>query len=124
VLDRALLEDEAELSRIVWHEAHHFLWPRLGNPRRRAWEEVLRRELEGRARGELGWSAEWRKARLRPEDPLTRTRRWREYVCESYCDTGAWLGCGLGRHAEFTLAPRHRERRRAWFEALPARLRL
>jgi hypothetical protein len=44
-------------------------------------------------------------------------RAWRDYVCESFCDTAAWLYSGVRRHPEFTLAPRFRERRAAWFEA-------
>jgi hypothetical protein len=42
-------------------------------------------------------------------------RQWREYVCESFCDTAAWLYGGLRTHDEFTLSPRFRRRRAAWF---------
>jgi hypothetical protein len=45
-----------------------------------------------------------------------RTRRWREYCCESFCDTAAWMYSGVRSHPEFTLAPRFRARRRLWFE--------
>ena len=48
-------------------------------------------------------------------------RRWSEYACESFCDTAAWLYAGAGEHAEFTLAARWSEARRAWFAALEAR---
>ena len=103
----------AELRRIVVHELFHFVWLRLGNPKRREWETLLRLET---ARGELGWSAEWRKLELAPKDRARRTRRWREYACESFCDTAAWVYAGLKRHSEFTLSSRARARRAAWFK--------
>ena len=105
----------AELPRIFAHEVAHFIWLRLGNATRRSYEEVVRGEIAARARGELGWSAEWRKRALRPEDGAGRTRRWREYCCESFCDTAAWLYGGMERHPEFTLPVRWRRERRAWF---------
>ncbi len=108
---------KAEFPRIFAHEAAHFLWLRLGNPLRRGYEDLLRAELTSRVRGELGWSAEWRKAALTTADPVARTRRWREYCCESFCDTAAWLYSGLRRHEEFSLSERARRVRRAWFEA-------
>lgn len=106
-----------ELPRIVAHELFHFVWLRLGNAGRRSWEGLLRSELASGARGELGWLAEWRKRALSPGRIATRHRRWREYCCESFSDTAAWLYCGIARHDEFTLAPRFRLRRRAWFAA-------
>jgi hypothetical protein len=39
----------------------------------------------------------------------------REYCCESFCDSAAWLYSGIERHAEFTLPARSRRRRQAWF---------
>jgi hypothetical protein len=105
----------AELPRILVHEVAHFVWLRLGNPARRSYEDLVRAEIARAARGELGWSAEWRKANLAPNDVAARTRRWREYCCESFCDTSAWLYSGVERHREFTLAPRWRRGRRAWF---------
>jgi hypothetical protein len=44
-----------------------------------------------------------------------RTRRWREYCCESFCDTAAWLYSGMRRHPEFALAAQFSAPRRAWF---------
>jgi hypothetical protein len=105
----------AEFPRIFVHELFHFAWLRLGNRTRRAYEAVVEGELAAGARGELGWSAEWRKNALRPADRRRRSRHWREYCCESFCDTAAWLYSGLTEHAEFTLAARYRRRRRAWF---------
>ena len=115
VLDAALLASPSELARILVHEVFHFVWVRLGNGTRRSYESLLGEEMRRGARGELGWSAERRKRLLRAADLEGRTRRWREYVCESFCDTAAWLAGGVRRHPEFTLAPSHRRRRREWF---------
>ncbi len=104
-----------ELPRILVHEIFHFVWLRLGNPRRWSYEELLGRELAAGARGELGWSAEWRKCALRPDDRRNRSRAWREYCCESFCDSAAWLYGAIGEHREFTLARRFRQIRRDWF---------
>jgi hypothetical protein len=75
----------------------------------------LHREFKASAQGELGWSAEWRKQALEARDRRTRSRRWREYCCESFCDTAAWRYSGGPRHPEFTLPARFRAVRRAWF---------
>ncbi len=117
VLDQALLGSPGELSRILIHELFHFLWTRLGNEARRSYEELVASECRRRAPGELGWSAEWRKRALTARDRRERTRRWREYVCESFCDTAAWFHRGGGRHGEFTLAAAERAARRAWFRS-------
>jgi hypothetical protein len=106
----------AEFPRIFVHELFHFVWLHAGNPFRWCFEDVVAAECRARASGELGWSAEWRKAELAPPDLRARGRRWREYLCESFCDTAAWLYSGVKRHPEFTLAPRYREIRRCCFE--------
>lgn len=103
VLDSALRRSPGELSRIGLHELFHFVWVRLSNAERRRWEDLVRRQLALGARGELGWSAEQRLQKLRPADIESRSRRWREYVCESFCDSAAWAFGRLRRHAEFTL---------------------
>jgi hypothetical protein len=105
----------AEFPRIFVHEVAHFIWLRLGNPTRRRFEDVVRAEIAARAKGELGWSAQWRKVALETRDIDARTRRWREYCCESFCDTAAWLYSGTARHEEFNLGARWRRGRRAWF---------
>jgi hypothetical protein len=105
----------AEFPRIFVHEVGHFIWLRLGNPARFRYEDVVRAEIAARARGELGWSAEWRKNALRAGDGAGRTRRWRDYCCESFCDTAAWLYGGMEGHEEFTLGARWRRGRRVWF---------
>jgi len=116
VLDAALRGKE--LTRIFVHEVFHFAWLRLGNARRLSFEDLLHGEAKAHARGELGWSAASRKQGLGKQDRRNRTRRWREYVCESFCDTAAWHLSGVVEHEEFTLSRRWRNRRAEWFERL------
>ena len=108
-LDLAVIAQE--FDRILIHELFHFVWVRLGNSRRQAWEQVLMAERQS---GELGWSADLRKSKLTAEDRRQRSRRWREYACESFCDTAAWIYAG-GRHPEYTLLTSARAGRRRWF---------
>jgi len=112
VLDLPLRSNAAERRRILVHELLHFAWVRLGNPTRNSYANLLQVEFGRRARGELGWSAEMRKS-----DPRLRNskRLWREYICESFCDSGAWLYAGLKNHDEWTLKPRFRMTRAEWF---------
>jgi hypothetical protein len=94
VLDAELRRDTPGHARILTHEIFHFVWVRLGNPARLEWERAMRAEFENRVPGDAGWSAEWRKLKLARSDVRRRTRRWREYCCESFCDTAAlWLTC-------------------------------
>jgi hypothetical protein len=116
ILDRELERQPRELARILVHELFHFAWVRLGNPARRSYEAIVRREWKQRARGELGWSAELRKNAL--SQSLRPHPLWRDYLCESFCDTAAWLYSGVRRHPEYTLAARHRDRRAEWFRAV------
>jgi hypothetical protein len=115
VLDSALLQSPPELARILTHELFHFAWLRLGNPARRSFERLLGSECRRGVAGELGWSAEHRKRALTARDCTARSRRWREYVCESFCDTAAWLYTGGRRHGECTLPGTERKLRRRWF---------
>ncbi|MBZ5596097.1 MAG: hypothetical protein LAP39_27960 [Acidobacteriia bacterium] len=115
VIEEALMAHPEEFARIFVHELFHFAWLRLGNVKRRSYEDLVARELRRGVRGELGWSAEWRKKQLASRDRKERTRKWREYCCESFCDTAAWLYAGVPRHAEFTLARQARAGRRGWF---------
>ena len=115
VLDSALKRNESELIRILLHELFHFVWVRLGNQARHSYEELLGGELRRSARGEMGWSAECRKEALTAERIAGRTRLWREYVCESFCDSAASIAAGIADHGESTLAPRFRRRRDEWF---------
>jgi hypothetical protein len=130
LLDRSVLVHRGDFERILVHEIFHFIWRRLSNAKRRSWEDLLASEFNLRAKGELGWSAEWRKAklikarlaktelvksRLPSSDPIDRSPAWRRYACESFCDSAAWLFAGLLDHDEFTLAARFRQRRKIWF---------
>jgi hypothetical protein len=115
ILDPSLKRSRKEHRRILLHEYFHFAWVRLGNPRRRAWEAYLESEWRSGGRGEAGWSAEWRKQKLSEEDIAKRSRRWREYCCESFCDTAAWIKGDVD--SEVTLAQSRRRARVAWFRA-------
>ena len=112
VLDQELESRPRELARILVHELFHFVWVRLSNRVRNSYVELLEKEWQQHARGELGWSAELRKSKLRSRPPR---KKWRDYACESFCDTAAWLYSGLRFHPEFTLALRHRNHRAEWF---------
>ena len=116
LLDQEVLEKRGDFERILIHEIFHFAWVRLSNVIRRDWEMTLARELDLNARGELGWSAERRKKKLTSSQVRGRSRAWRLYACESFCDTAAWRFAGVGRHDEFTLAARFRRRRGVWFK--------
>ena len=124
VLDRELAQQPSELARILVHELFHFAWVRLGNPARGSYAALVREEWRQRARGELGWSAESRKRAMRKPSPgrhrpgAPQAADWREYICESFCDTAAFLYSGVRRHPEYTLAARHRTRRAEWFRSV------
>ena len=109
------MADSDEFARIFVHELFHFAWLRLGNAKRLAYEKLVARELERGVRGELGWSAEGRKRKITLRDRRERTRKWRDYCCESFCDTAAWLYAGVEKHQEFTLSKSARTARREWF---------
>jgi hypothetical protein len=113
LLDRGLLQKQGEFDRILIHEIFHFAWVRLSNAARRDWEKLLNSEHEP---GELGWSAEWRKLKLKSDDAPLRSPKWKRYARESFCDSAAWLFAGLKRHDEFTLAASSRRARKKWFE--------
>ena len=118
--ERRILFDcvAAEFPRIFVHEVFHFVWLRAGNAARISFGQVLAGEIESGVRGELGWSAELRKDKLTAADRRNRTRRWRDYCCESFCDTAAWLYSGVEGHEEFTLGKRCRKTRREWFHRM------
>ena len=115
LLDSEVLTTRGDFERILVHELFHFVWVRLSNAVRRDWESVLASEFRRGARGELGWSAEWRKVKIKLEDRRGRSAGWRRYACESFCDSAAWRFAGLRGHPEFTLAAGFRRARRAWF---------
>lgn len=100
-----LLETELltkpDLSLILVHEIFHFVWARLGNPKRAEYARLLNKE----GPGELGESA------------AVSKETGRDYPCESFCDTAAWLYAPSPNRRHVTLAQRWQVRRRAWFEA-------
>jgi len=109
-LDTAL--KGSELTRILLHELFHFAWIRLSNASKASYTAVVDAELSRNARGELGWSAEWRKQALPQRQSL---RFFREYICESFCDTAAWH-YGRPGHSEATLSRRWWPGRQRWFD--------
>jgi hypothetical protein len=113
LLDRGVLEKQGEFERILIHEIFHFAWVRLSNASRRDWEKLLASEREP---GELGWSAEWRKLKLKSGDARLRSPKWKRYARESFCDSAAWLFAELKRHDEFTLPAVARRARKKWFQ--------
>lgn len=114
VLDKELKSAGPERARVVVHELFHFVWVRLGNPLRRSWEELMCAEFAAQAGGDTGWSSEWRKRELTAADREKRNKWWREYCCESFCDTASLIFTGLDD--ETTLAVRWLDKRRTWFE--------
>ncbi len=125
VLSASLFRRRIELGRILYHELCHFLWPRLGNPRRRKFHALLSRELRDGVRGELGYSSEYRKKELARRNgfrrsPFAQRRRTLDYVCESFCDTGSFVLLGDERrkeHSEYSLSLAAQKRRsRLWRE--------
>lgn len=115
-LDQQLLSDAPELVRITVHEIFHFVWRRLDNGTRRAWRALLDQEMAAGVPGELGWSAEWRKAKIAADGGSAG--RWRDYACESFCDTAAWYFSPRRPHEECTLPAQARTNRKKWFDTL------
>ena len=116
VLETTLLSTPAVLRFIFAHELFHFAWVRLGNKKRAEYSCLLVHEMEQRARGELGESAAVKKAELRdqpeisPGGPL-----WRDYVCESFCDSAACIFGEGSVHEGVKLAKTWTVMRRDWF---------
>jgi hypothetical protein len=116
VLEQQMLRTPRLLERIFVHEVFHFVWHRLGSRLRASYEETVAAEFERGARGELGWSSESLKVKITEFDCAERSRRWKDYVCESFCDTAGWLFGSARPYSEMTLARRHRDLRRRWFQ--------
>jgi len=115
ILDRGLKKRPRRHRRVLLHEYFHFAWVRLGNPRRAAWEALLKSEWEANVRGEAGWSAEWRKQKLSVQDVAECSRRWHEYCCDSFCDTAAFVMDADPDYSEITLTRARCRARIAWF---------
>jgi hypothetical protein len=91
VVEDALLNNASSLRYILVHELFHFVWWRLGNPARREFETLIRNEVRDGIKGELGESSGVAKSKLQAGDCEESRPRWKNYVCESFCDTAAWF---------------------------------
>lgn len=120
ILEAALLLRSKMFRLILIHELFHFVWPRLSNQGRASFSRLLADEWKARARGELGESSSAKKQQLLQRSAATANRRlWRNYVCESFCDTAAWLYSGAAQEEGASrLRNRWRERRKNWFQAV------
>jgi hypothetical protein len=114
VLEEQMLKTPRVLERIFVHEVFHFVWSKLNRDLRESYENLIEAELRKSADGELGWSAESLKMKLTRADRAARNRRWKDYVCESFCDTAGWLFGTTGRYSEMTLDRASRQERRRW----------
>ncbi len=116
ILDPESKKKPRQHRRILLHEYFHFVWVRLGNPRRAAWEALLKSEWETRARGEAGWSAEWRKKNLsaarccRPHALLARILLRKLLRYRRVC-----IFAANPDRSEVTLSPTRLRARTAWF---------
>ncbi|MBC7928324.1 MAG: hypothetical protein H7039_22005 [Bryobacteraceae bacterium] len=114
VLDQQMVKTPRVLERIFVHEVFHFVWSRLARDLRESYELMILSEIQASTRGELGWSAESLKIKLSAQEIATRNRKWKDYLCESFCDTGGWLYGTATRYSEMTLDRASRDLRRAW----------
>ena len=111
VLETSLLRRPTLFRRILQHEVFHFVWVRLNNLLRDEFAVLLETECQFRVRGELGESASVQKC-----DPTHS--KWRNYVCESFCDTAAAFYAGTPPRLPYQLASRWRTRRQNWIDSL------
>ena len=115
VLEDVLLKDSGRMQSILIHELFHFVWWGLGHSSRHSYTLLIRQEIDKGARGELGESSAVAKARLRSSDSELSTARWKNYVCESFCDTAAWIYGARRTNPSATLAQTRVNQREAWF---------
>lgn len=115
ILDEQMLRTPRVLERIFVHEVFHFVWSKLGSKLRASFEDLLYEEARNGVVGELGWSAESMKLQLANSDMENGTRRWKDYACESFCDTAGWLFGRARQYSEMTLGCEERDARRRWF---------
>ena len=103
ILDTELLENAPDFIAIMAHELYHFVWRRLPNAQRQAWSELLQLERKPR---HAGLSSKLRWERFQGN---SSPRKWKDYVCEAFCDTAASL------HSPDEKVSSHR---REWFRRL------
>ena len=118
VLESRLLDYPRLFRHILIHELFHFVWTRLGNAKRAEFAGLLEREWKARAKGELGESAELKKSAAATErdGSMPRGRVWRDYVCESFCDTAAYIYSQRRKRYSNGLGSRWTALRSRWFE--------
>jgi hypothetical protein len=121
VLDAALLSQPALGLPVLVHELFHFAWVRLGNNGRASFADLIEAERLGRARGGLGESSVVARCRIMPGKAAADARVWKDFVCESFCDTAAYLFTGTIVGDEGGLARRWLARRRHWFLQMDTR---
>jgi hypothetical protein len=115
VLEDTLLDNALDLQSILIHELFHFVWSHLGNVARSEYQELVRHEIKEGIKGETGESAGVAKCKLQAGDHDLPKSRWKNYVCESFCDTAAWFyGSRTNKHF-MTLARTKLRRRELWF---------
>ena len=119
VFESVLLRQPRNFRFFCLHEVFHFVWPRLGNPARTGFAGLLKDELSSHARGELAESAGVAKHKLNGHPTVDSAGAlWRNYICESFCDTAAWIFAGPQPGEPVRLAARWQNRRRAYMLAL------
>jgi hypothetical protein len=109
VFDEALLSHAPDLVNIFAHEIYHFVWRKLSNADRAAWQELLQSEKRPLHPG-LSSRLAWNRHRESPT-----AAKWKHYLCEAFCDSAAALS---SPHSVLA------SKRRAWLERLSQRRRL
>jgi hypothetical protein len=116
VLEATLLASPASLRFIFVHEVFHFVWVRLGNKKRAEYSRLVAYEMDHKARGELGESSAVKKAELRVERQISlESQVWRDYACESFCDSAGCIFTGRSVHDGARLGKAWTAIRREWF---------
>jgi hypothetical protein len=116
VLETGLLSSPAILRFVFVHELFHFAWVRLGNRRRDEYSHLLRQEIDAHARGELGESSAVKKEELQRKFDLgVGSGLWRDYVCESFCDSAGSMFTAGPVHKGLKLGKTWTALRREWF---------
>lgn len=117
VLETSLLSDPSALRFIFVHEVFHFAWVRLGNRKRDEYSQLLLGEIARKARGELGESSAVKKEEIRQKtEGLPQSALWRDYICESFCDSAACIFTGAPVHDGEKLGKAWTAIRRDWFQ--------
>lgn len=109
VFEESLLQHAPEFLNICAHEIYHFVWRKLSNADRAAWETVLKAEKRPVHAG-LSSRVAFDRHRERPNP-----KRWKHYLCEAFCDSAAALTTPVAKLSS---------KRRVWLHELCKRRRL